>query len=183
MTFSVNVEDQIVRDMLTALLSRSASLPRGVCVYESGKTRPNVPYPIVLCGEDEETADGEYVIRRPVSIENVMRVLAEISVLDRDLGGSQSGITFDEKSRRVSFAGDFAVLSPRECELFAMLYRRRGHAVSRKDMQRELWHGGSSNAPDVYINYLRRRLRPLLGDGAIVSLRGEGYMLSDRFTQ
>lgn len=185
--YRVCIEDPVLREMFSALLAREKHLPPGVCVYESGRPRPECKYPIVLCGAEDEMPrdifEDTHIIRRPVSVKEVLRVIADLTDSSGAGRGVQEGILFDTESRSVSFGGDSVVLTPREAELFNILYRHRGHPVSRDEIRRELWPEGRSNAPDVYINYLRRRLRPLLGEGAIISLSREGYMLSDKMLQ
>ena len=48
-------------------------------------------------------------------------------------------------------------------------------SVSREELAGP--EGSRSNLADVYIGYLRRKLRPLFGDGAILAVRGKGYLL------
>ena len=75
----------------------------------------------------------------------------------------------------VSWRGTTVRLTPREAGYFRILYRRRGVCVSREELS--AGEGARSNLTDVYIGYLRRKLRPLFGDGAILSVRGKGYVL------
>ena len=86
----------------------------------------------------------------------------------------------DGKTRTVRCGGRSAVLTPREFALFACLARHAGETVSRETLLAEAWAGAdpkpAANAPDVTVGYVRRRLAPLFGDGAILSRRGEGYV-------
>ena len=77
--------------------------------------------------------------------------------------------------------GDNSVtLTPKESELFAYLLKRNGQAVSREELRRALWSDtAETNAPDVYVSYLRRKLRRLFGDGVLVNERGVGYILKN----
>lgn len=75
----------------------------------------------------------------------------------------------------VSWRGTTVRLTPREAGYFRILYRRRGECVSREELS--AGEGARSNLTDVYMGYLRRKLRPLFGDGAILSVRGKGYVL------
>ncbi len=72
-------------------------------------------------------------------------------------------------------------LTPREFELFALLYEARGAVVTRDEIHAALFgrreRKKSSNPADVYAQYLRRKLKPLFGDGVILSARGKGYYL------
>ena len=86
----------------------------------------------------------------------------------------------DGEARSVTYCGRSAVLSPREFELFRYLFDRANATVPRRELCENVWHGEvteKTNAVDVYVSYLRRRIEPLFGKGAIVSVRGEGYML------
>lgn len=78
--------------------------------------------------------------------------------------------------------GNTAVhLTEREMELYVCLRESCGKAVSREDLRERVWGnsaGDGTNVVDVYISYLRRKLIPLLGEGAIISVRGQGYMLN-----
>ena len=75
----------------------------------------------------------------------------------------------------VSWRGRTVRLTPREADCFRILYARRGETVSREELAGP--EGSRSNLADVYIGYLRRKLRPLFGDGAILAVRGKGYLL------
>lgn len=68
----------------------------------------------------------------------------------------------------------------REYQLLEYLAYRTGEVVSRTD----IWHhvyadyeGGSSNVVDVYIGYLRKKLKPHQADHYLVTRRGHGYVL------
>ena len=72
-------------------------------------------------------------------------------------------------------------LTEREMALFACLRENSGKAVSRDMLRERVWENGAgegTNVVDVYVSYLRRKLTPLLGEGAIISVRGQGYMLN-----
>ena len=76
--------------------------------------------------------------------------------------------------------GDRTVrLTPREAALFQTLLRHGDGGVSRREIAEEAWggSGGRSNAADVYAGYLREKLKPLFGEGVLLSVRGVGYRL------
>jgi DNA-binding response OmpR family regulator len=53
-------------------------------------------------------------------------------------------------------------------------------ALSRQQLLDHVWggdHGGTSNVVDVYVGYLRRKLRGVGSDGMIQTVRGHGYRL------
>ena len=71
-------------------------------------------------------------------------------------------------------------LTEREMKLYACLRESSGTAVSREELRERVGENTAdegTNVVDVYISYLRRKLAPLLGEGAIISVRGQGYMI------
>jgi DNA-binding response OmpR family regulator len=68
-------------------------------------------------------------------------------------------------------------LSRTELELFTVLYRHRGHPVSRQTLHEMIWGVGESNVLDVYVSYLRKKLEGATDKKLIVTVRGKGYML------
>lgn len=81
----------------------------------------------------------------------------------------------------VSYRGKKVRLTDREADLFKYLLSHRGETVSREDIRKNVWEKNGlidTNVTDVYVSYLRRKLKPLFGDGVIISVRGKGYILS-----
>lgn len=71
-------------------------------------------------------------------------------------------------------------LTAREYALLEYMARRKGHVVSRTEIWDHVYeyNGGSgSNVVDVYIGYLRRKLRTADGCEMIRTRRGHGYIL------
>jgi two-component system OmpR family response regulator len=101
-------------------------------------------------------------------------------------------LEMDRAERRVTQAGREVELTATEFLLLESLLRRRGEQVcSRAELLREVWDmpqaiidgGGSTNIVEVYINYLRKKLR--VGDSgqsAIRTVRGKGYVLDAAVT-
>ena len=86
---------------------------------------------------------------------------------------ARPAVSFDGET--VFRGGKSVRLTPREAACFRILYGRRGETVSREELSGPA--GSRSNLADVYIGYLRKKLRPLFGDGVILSVRGKGYSL------
>lgn len=98
-------------------------------------------------------------------------------VRDEDFSGNN--VTLDD--RIVSYCGKQVKLTEREADLFKYLMSRRGETVSREDIRKNVWEKNGvidTNVTDVYVSYLRRKLKPLFGDGVIISVRGKGYVIS-----
>lgn len=88
----------------------------------------------------------------------------------------------DALSRSVGRSLDRVRLSEREYRLFKALARHCGHPVSRDLLVRAVWGRDGqlhmpSNVLDVYVNYLRTKLRRAAVDVEIITVRGLGYML------
>ena len=91
-------------------------------------------------------------------------------------------IEVDLLAHEVRQAGELVRLSSTEFELLVYLLNNRGRVLSREQILRVVWgyeHDPGTNVVDVYIGYLRRKLRH--GDRAapIVTVRSVGYRLDD----
>ena len=91
-------------------------------------------------------------------------------------------IEVDLLTREVRQTGELVRLSTTEFELLVYLLSNRGRVLSREQILRAVWgydHDPGTNVVDVYIGYLRRKLRH--GDHAapIVTVRSVGYRLDD----
>lgn len=85
-------------------------------------------------------------------------------------------LELDAAAHRVSFQGRPVELSPREFALLNELMCHAGRVLSREQLERQLYAWGEeveSNAIEVHIHHLRRKLQPEL----IRTIRGVGYLL------
>lgn len=100
------------------------------------------------------------------------------------------GVEVDLLSREVRRDGRLVRLSTTEFELLTYLMRNRGQVLSREQILRAVWgydYDPGTNVVDVYVGYLRRKLRHPAGqpDGApagegtsaapITTIRSVGY--------
>jgi two-component system response regulator QseB len=86
-------------------------------------------------------------------------------------------VTLDPAARAVLRDGVDVVLSQREFDLLHVLMLNQGRVLSREQLQQRLYKRGEevdSNAVDVHIHHLRRKLGPEL----IETVRGVGYVLA-----
>ena len=91
-------------------------------------------------------------------------------------------LTVDTRSRTARRAGRAIALTAREFAMLEFLARHAGEVVSRADITAHVWdenHDPFSNALEVYVGRVRRKInagsdRPLLH-----TRRGAGYMLAD----
>jgi DNA-binding response OmpR family regulator len=90
----------------------------------------------------------------------------------------QSGeLVLDPAARSVAFKGTRVPLSTREFDLLHALMLNAGRVMSRDQLEQRLYSWGEeidSNAIEVHIHHLRRKLRPEL----IETVRGVGYAMA-----
>lgn len=87
----------------------------------------------------------------------------------------------DMLARLVTIGTKALLLSRREFDLLAFLAARAGLAVSREAILDGVWGQETDvaeNTVDVYIGYLRRKLRAFAGSPHIDTVRGVGFRLS-----
>jgi two-component system OmpR family response regulator/two-component system response regulator QseB len=91
----------------------------------------------------------------------------------------QSGdVLLDINARRVRMGEVLVALSAREFDLLHALMRNAGRILSREQLEQQLYSWGhevESNAVEVHIHHLRRKLRPNL----IQTIRGVGYTIAN----
>jgi DNA-binding response OmpR family regulator len=83
-------------------------------------------------------------------------------------------------TREVRRGGELVRLSTTEFELLSYLMHNRGHVLSREQILRAVWgyeYDPGTNVVDVYIGYLRRKLRAQGASAPIVTVRSVGYRL------
>jgi two-component system OmpR family response regulator/two-component system response regulator QseB len=87
-----------------------------------------------------------------------------------------AGVTLDPGTRSVTWQGRPVELPAREFEVLQELMLNAGRVLSREHLQERVYRWGEevgSNAIDVHIHHLRRKLAPEL----IRTIRGVGYLL------
>ncbi len=108
---------------------------------------------------------------------------ARLRALLRRAGGQSSpvlaasGVTLDPATRRVNCDGAEIDLSAKEYSLLLALMQQPGRALSRAQLEQNLYAWGEeigSNTVEVYIHHLRRKL----GARTIRTLRGIGYVIA-----
>ncbi len=94
-------------------------------------------------------------------------------------------LIIDFASRRVTRDGTEINLTRREYGLFEYLANRIGQVVTRQEIWDHVYEdfeGGSSNAVDVYISYLRKKLNAGEKKNLLHTRRGQGYYLDSSET-
>jgi DNA-binding response OmpR family regulator len=95
---------------------------------------------------------------------------------------SGAGVEINLLTREVRRDGQLVRLSTTEFELLAYLMRNSGHVLSREQILRAVWgyeYDPGTNVVDVYVGYLRRKLRHGEGGAPITTIRSVGYRFDD----
>jgi DNA-binding response OmpR family regulator len=185
--------DLVVLDML--LPGRS-----GLDVLQTLRvTRPSLPVIVLtalgevdhrVAGLDAGAAD---YLTKPFSLAELsariraqLRMAAQVPQTTLNAGE----VEIDLISREVRRGGELVRLSTTEFELLAYLMRNRGQVLSRDQILRAVWgyeYDPGTNVVDVYVGYLRRKLRGRAGaappdggdagkrDTPITTIRSVGY--------
>lgn len=116
-------------------------------------------------------------------------LLARIRVLTRVKAQNTAGstysiadLTLNTATRQVTRGGRGISLSAKEFALLEYLLRNRDRVLSRDQIENNLWnfdYEGGTNAVDVYIRYLRKKIDEDFDRKLIHTVRGVGYVLRD----
>jgi DNA-binding response OmpR family regulator len=153
--------------------------------------RPRLPVILLTAlGETEDRVRGldagaiDYVVK-PFSVaELAARIRAQL----RAIAAAQptrlraGEIELDLLTRRVWLVGEPVHLSATEFQLLAYFVQNAGRVLTRPQILRAVWgyeHDPGTNAVEVYIGYLRRKLRRGERELPLVTIRSVGYRFDD----
>lgn len=173
-------------DYAAAVLDLGLPLKDGLDVLQALRGRKiNTPV-LVLTARDAvpdrirglDLGADDYVVK-PVDLHELGARLR--SLVRRSHGQLQDvlrcgAVLLDPSARQVSLHGEAVALSTREFDLLHVLMLNAGRVLSREQLEQQLYSWGyevDSNAIEVHIHHLRRKLRPDL----IQTVRGVGYTL------
>ena len=130
------------------------------------------------------TAGGDDYVTKPFAfVELVVRLRALHRRPRSDESpapAGQDGLRLDPASHAATGPAGSAQLTPTEFRLLAALAGRRASVVRRRELVGAAWPDGAvvhDNTLDQYVVRLRRKLREVAPDAAIVTVRGVGYRL------
>jgi DNA-binding response OmpR family regulator len=109
-----------------------------------------------------------------------LRALLRRGARERPAVLEAGDLRLDPAARR-AWRGPIEVeLTSRELALLEFLLRRRGEAVSKREILQHVWDDefeGDPNIVEVYVGHLRNKLDRPFGRAAIQTVRGTGYRL------
>jgi DNA-binding response OmpR family regulator len=174
-------------DYAAAVLDLGLPLMDGLDVLQMLRTRKTTTPILVLTARDTvperilglDLGADDYVVK-PVDLHELGARLR--SLVRRAHGQMQDtlrcgGVLLNPGARQVSLDGEAIALSTREFDLLHVLMLSAGRVLSREQLEQQLYSWGyevESNAIEVHIHHLRRKLRPDL----IQTVRGIGYTMA-----
>ena len=171
-------------DYAAAVLDLGLPLKDGLAVLQALRQRQISTPILVLTARDavpdrirgQDLGADDYVVK-PVDLHELGARLR--SLVRRAHGQAQEALRWgavllEPAARQVSLHGTAVTLSTREFDLLQVLMLNAGRVLSREQLEQQLYSWGhevESNAIEVHIHHLRRKLQPEL----IQTLRGVGY--------
>ena len=157
----------LLRNEFSAELVRGAVSNRyDLCIWDTD-TAPR-PYAERIISIGRSGADVPY----PVSFEKLVEAVKRVGKPDKAL------LTLGDEC--VFLRGERISLTEVEYALISVLFKSRGKFISREDLISAVWGDSvSGGVLNVYIHYLRQKLET--GEKIIISSRGEGYKINEKY--
>ena len=110
-----------------------------------------------------------------------LRALLRRGARERPAVLEAGDLRLDPAARRAWRGQAELELTPRELALLEFLLRRRGEALSKREILEHVWGSdfeGDPNIVEVYVRHLRNKLDRPFGRASIQTVRGAGYRLA-----
>lgn len=122
----------------------------------------------------------DYIVK-PFDIEELLaRIRATLRRQPTKNTLTIKGITIDKDAFRVTIEGQELELTKTEYDLLQLLTENLNHVLQREQILNHVWGYDSeveTNVVDVYIRYLRNKLKPFNKEKVIETVRGVGYVI------
>ncbi|MGH2863582.1 MAG: response regulator transcription factor [Solirubrobacteraceae bacterium] len=152
--------------------------------------RPALPVIVLTARAEVEDRiaglDGgavDYLVKPFAVGELAARIRAQLRTASRGATTIKTdALRIDLVSRQVLVEGEPVRLSTTEFELLVYLAQNRPHVLSREEILRAVWgynHDPGTNVLEVYIGYLRRKLRTAERPVPIITIRSVGYRFDE----
>jgi DNA-binding response OmpR family regulator len=153
----------------------------------------NDPVPVLILTARSSASDrvkglrsgaDDYLVK-PFAFEELVARLEAILRRPGQIVGSSfqlGNLVFDTGSRQTLVNGEPQHLSAREAAILEMFLRRKGHVVSKRLIEDQLFGLSteiSSNAVEVYVHRLRKQLLDAGATAQIHTIRGVGYLIAE----
>ena len=151
--------------------------------------RQNQTTPIIIITAKSDTYDkvagldygaDDYIVK-PFDIEELLaRIRAMLRRQPQKNLIDIKGIIIDKDAFKVTVDGQPLDLTKTEYDLLFLLAENRNHVLQREQIITDVWGYDTeveTNVVDVYIRYLRNKLKPFGKDKCIETVRGVGYVV------
>lgn len=134
-----------------------------------------------------ESGADDYVVKPFETLELVARIkacLRRVSVPSGEEKVAIGSLKIDFKKRLISVEGKQVDLTPKEYDLLCFFISRRGEAVSRDTIRKNVWKGSQiyswSRVIDVHIQHLRQKIeKDPSNPKYMITVPGAGYRFAD----
>lgn len=151
--------------------------------------RQKTTTPIIIITAKSETYDkvagldygaDDYIVK-PFDIEELLARIRAVLRRQPDKDVLYiNGIIIDKDAFKVTVNGHQLELTKTEYDLLYVLAENRNHVMQREQILNHVWGYNSeveTNVVDVYIRYLRNKLKPFNKEKSIETVRGVGYVI------
>ncbi len=118
----------------------------------------------------------KHFLHRPISVPALINIVTDVLTPQGTKRQEERVLTLEKASRKVKTSIGTVRLSEKELTLLLKLCDT--HILSREAAE-EIFGGCESNVVDVYVHYLRKKLKKICPYEIILSKRGEGYALGE----